>query len=105
MKLNNKEKKILNRIKNNFNIMTKNFILSFETGSSVLGFIIAQFVWIWILKGFLGWFVLWICEVTNYRIGDVFELTHIFWIIYGLWFFISIIVRLRIINYTKEDSK
>jgi len=64
---------------------------SFSKASSLIGFIMGQFVWIYVLKGFLGWFVMWFCEVTDYQISNVWELTNWFWIMYGLWFFIVII--------------
>ena len=96
MRFNKKERLVIDRVKRNWKIMMKNFILSFETGSSILGFVMGQFVWIWILKGFLGWFVMWFCEVTQYQILDVWRLIHLFWIMYGVWFFISIIIRLRL---------
>jgi len=73
---------------------------SFSKASSLIGFIMGQFVWIYILKGFLGWFVLWFCEVTEYQIGDVFKLTNVFWIIYGAWFFMVIVSIL-----TEKDDK
>jgi len=104
MKFTKKEQKIINRIEKNFKIMIENFSLSFETGSSIVGFILGQFVWVYILIGFLGWFLAWFCEVTNYKILDLYQLGNIFWIIYGVWFFISILLRLKI-RYFYEAKK
>ena len=75
-------------------IFLKNLELSYESGASIFGFIFVQFVWIFLLKGFIVWFALWFVEITETSILTVLELTKFFWIGYGVWFGLNIMVRL-----------
>jgi len=95
-------KKIEKRLKKASKVFSSNFGFSFNTGASVFGFVLGQFVWIWILSGFLKWFALWFNEVTKYGIENIYPVTKFFWIVYGVWFFISIMIRLSI---RWEDGK
>ncbi len=99
--LTNDGKKIIKRL---WRVLTKNMFISFEAGASIAGFIMVQFVWIYILKFFIGTFVLWFIEITNYSLMSVYELTRVFWVIYGIWFFICILSRLSKIKYYREEA-
>ena len=82
-------------------IILKNFEISFNSTSSIVGFLLGQFVWIWILNGFIGWFLLWFMEVTQYTNHIIPELRTFFWVMYGVWFFLCILSRLNKIKYYK----
>jgi len=92
------------KFKSLFKTFSKNFEISWEVGSSILGFVLAQFVWIWILKSFLAYFILWFVELTSYNLHTMVQLTKLFWIVYGMWFFMCILLRFNPIKtYTKDE--
>lgn len=97
-------KSLFRRINKNLKLIMSNFELSFNVSLSIMGFILGQFVWIWILKGFLNWFVLWFSEVTKYHLGTVYRVTSGFWILYAIWFMLCILFRLKIEKETGDEK-
>ncbi len=103
-----KNKVFTNSFKQNLKKNFLNFKDGFESDcnfnygiGSIVGFVFSQFVWIWVLKGFLKWFSLWFIEVVNTAAGVTTILTletfnEFFWFVYISWFIINIIVRLNI---------
>ena len=89
-------------IKRVCNTFTQNFSIGIMEIASVVGFILSQFVWIYILKGFLNWFVLWFVEVTQYDLYTIAELKKVFWVTYGIWFICCILLRFVKIKTFKE---
>ena len=87
-------KKAKRKLNQWINIFERNIMFSLNSGASIMGFILGQFVWIWILRGFIGYFALWFIEITKSNTLTVFSLTKLFWIFYGFWFFINILYRL-----------
>lgn len=83
-------------------IFLKNMRLSYEAGASIAGFILVQFIWIFLLNGFISWFALWFLEITEASSITVLELTKLFWVCYGIWFAVNILVRMMRIKIYNE---
>ena len=94
--------KRLNKLKR---IFFENIKISCEVGASIFEFILVQVVWIFILRGFISLFALWIVELLNSPTLDIVMLTKFFWTMYGAWFFLNIIIRMIKIKTYSEDKK
>ena len=94
--------KRLNKLKR---IFFENFKISFESGASIFGFVLVQFLWVFLLRGFIRLFALWIVELLNSPTLDIIMLTNFFWIMYGAWFFLNILTRMIKIKTYSEDKR
>ncbi len=86
-------------------IFFENFKISFESGASIFGFVLVQFLWVFLLRGFISLFALWIVELLNSPTLDIVMLTKFFWTMYGAWFFLNILIRMIKIKTYSEDKK
>jgi len=89
------------KINNLCKIFMNNIAISWESFASIAGFILPQFVWIWILKLFLGAFVLWFVELTNYSLETITTLKMFFWMGYGIWLAINVLSRFTKVEVSK----
>lgn len=97
-------KKTNKKIEKFWKSFTNNFDLFYGAGA-VIGFVLSQFVWIWVLKGFLGWFLLWFFEVTGDKLVtlSMIDAEHLFWVLYFCWFCLGII--LKFVSFGVEVNK
>lgn len=89
-----------------------NFIGSFGHGTwifaSVFGFLISQLFWVWLLKGFVGFFYNYLNELSEFTFSDHVTRTTfigVFWLIYFVWFVVTILYKFKFRTENKEKTK
>ena len=70
--------------------------IDFYNGLTIIGFLMSQVFWIWLLLGFSRFLFIYINQLGITRFTG-FEFQKLFWTIYGFYFVISIVLIKRLL--------